>query len=97
MAFSAAIAGPGFAAGMDGHWSGMLSGSKGSGQAEIVVAGKDVTYSYQGSQVPVTWSKTSKSTVSFGNKLFKLTLKNDGSAKFESEQFGDAAGTLSKQ
>jgi len=93
---SAAIVQPGHAAEMDGHWSGMLSGSKGSGQADIVVSGKDVTYSYSGSQVPVSWSKVTKSTVAFGNKLFKLTLKKDGLATFESVQYGNATGTLSK-
>lgn len=96
-ALSVAIAQPSYAAGMDGHWSGMLSGDKGSGQADIIVSGKDVSYSYQQSPVPITWSKVSKSTVTFGNTLFKLTLKNDGSAKFESDKYGNATGTLSRQ
>jgi hypothetical protein len=86
-----------FAVGMDGHWSGMLNGEKGSGQADIVVTGKNVTYSYQQSSVPVEWAKVNKSRVYFGNKNYKLTLWKNGSAKFSSPQYGSASGTLSRQ
>ena len=86
-----------FAAGMDGHWSGVLNGQKGSGQADIVVTGKNVTYSYQQNSVPVEWAKVSKSRVYFGNKNYKLTLSKNGSAKFSSPQYGSASGTLSRQ
>lgn len=88
---------PAIAAGMDGHWTGMLNGEKGSGQADIVVNGKEVTYSYQMSAVPVEWSKVSKSSVAFGNKIYKLTLTHSGSAKFVSQKYGNASGTLTKQ
>lgn len=81
------------AAGMDGHWSGML----GSSQADVVISGQAVTYSYGGSGVPVSWSKVSAATASFGNALFKMTLKKDGSASFESSKFGNASGTFSRQ
>jgi len=85
------------AAAMDGHWSGALSGEKGSGQADIVISGQSVTYSYRGSAVPVEWSKVTASMATFGNPLFKLTLNKDGSASFVSSQFGDATGTLSRR
>ena len=92
-----ATSSPAFAAGMDGHWSGTLSGEKGSGEADVVVNGKQVTYSYQQSPVPVEWEKVSKSRVSFGNKIYTLTLTSKGAARFTSQKYGNAAGTLAKQ
>ena len=82
---------------MDGHWNGALTGQYGSGQADVVISGQSVTYSYRGSAVPVGWTKVTAATATFGNPLFKLTLKKDGSASFESSKFGNASGALSRQ
>ena len=86
-----------WAAGMDGHWSGALSGQYGSGQADIVISGQSATYSYRGGAVPVGWAKVTAATATFGNPLFKLTLKKDGSASFVSSKIGDADGAMSRQ
>jgi len=90
-------AGGAAAAGMDGHWSGYLSGEKGSGQADIVVQGKNVFYSYRQSAVPVAWTKVTTKEVTFGNNIYKMTLDHDGLATFKSQQYGDGSGTLTKQ
>ena len=62
-----------------------------------MISGQSVTYSYQGSAVPVSWSRVTASTATFGNPQFKLTLKKDGSASFESSKFGSASGVLSRR
>jgi hypothetical protein len=85
------------AGGMDGTWSGNITGRFGSGLADIVIRGGHVvSYHYKGLNVPVGADTVAADHVSFGNGSYTMTLSKTGHASFTSTSIAPAEGDLKR-